>query len=108
MVSCRCFLQMSCPLLYGMGVTMGYSVVLADIEQLLSKSCPSCCRQQAFVGAFLVCACWHLQVLPFQVRTKATVGRSPQCPSSGPEAPHWAAFFTLPSESSHICFVCPV
>ena len=83
----------------GMGGTIGYSVVLADVEQLLSKSCPSCCRQQAFVGAFLVCACWHLQ---------ATVGRSPQCPSLGPEAPHWAAFFTLPSESSRICFVCPV
>lgn len=83
-VSCRCLLQMSFALRrMGMGGTMGYSVVLADIAQLLSKSCLSCCRQQAFVGAFLVCACWHLQVLPFQVGHKATMGRSPQCPSSG-------------------------
>ena len=101
-VSCKCFLQMSFALrCMGMGGTMGYSVVLADTVQLLSKSCLSCCRQQAFVGAFLVCACWHLQALPFQLPL-------PQCPSSGSEAPRWTAFFTLPSESSRIRFVCPI
>lgn len=82
-VSCRCFTDVIALRRMGMGGTTGYSVVLADIAQLLSKSCLSCCRQQAFVGAFLVCACWHLQVLPFQVGHKATMGRSPQCPSSG-------------------------
>lgn len=71
----------------------GFLRYLAEIEELLSKSCLSCSREQAFVGALFVRARWHFQALPFPVRQKENAGLSPQCPFSGPDP---SAFLALP------------